>query len=454
MAKHVSELNLYPLDGRYVAEINVPDDLNTTSNLKTETVIILDRSGSLGAAVERIVHQVLPKFFMNLKYRPSDTFHLIAFDDELEYYEIKIDDLPHFDMTARGGTLMYEAVGKLSELFQQFHQNDVELLRILTISDGRIEDTKETIQAADELAKFAKQLNISINSQAVRWYGRADTTALCCLLQLNNVTKSNLVESTYEEEIEVTAKNWADLFAGDKTMTNLVLKSDKEIFMKNPWETTNATDEFRLQSGDNVFWMTEKPTTIQIDTKSVKKTVNTSITYQKLQELLYERIDIVIDHMKMLKIIESSTGQETMRTILEYFKRIEKEVPATNTNGFKFSEIMESIMKNERVKYLTPSEKAEYLKETVFVKEDHNSSKRTEKTTTKNGDNLKEFDDLIHEISNKFENFGVSFGDNNSDNSVLSIKNLFLLAFLVMLMILVLVIRKTLKTLTADVKNL
>lgn len=453
MAKHVSELKLYPLDGRYVAEINVPDNANATPNLKTETVIILDRSGSLGAAVERIVREVLPNFFMNLKYQASDSFHLIAFDDELEYYEIKIADLPNFGMTARGGTLMYEAVSKLSDLFEHFHQNDVELVRILTISDGRIEDTKDTIQAADELAKFIQQFNISINSQAVRWYGRADTTALCCLLQLNNVTKSNLVESTYEEEIDVTAKKWADLFAGDKLMTNLVLKSDKDIFMKNPWEK-KATDEFRLQSGDNVFWMTEKPTTIQIDTKSVKKTVNTSITYEKLQELLYERIDVVIDHMKMLKIIESSTGQETMRSILEYFKRIEKEVPATSTTGFKFSEIMESIMKNERVKYLTPSEKAEYLKETVFVKEDHKfSSTRTEKTV-KNGDNLKEFDDLIHEISNKFENFGVSFASDNSDNSVLSIRNLFLLAFLVMLMILVLVIRKTLKTITADVKNL
>lgn len=351
MAKYVNELNVYPLDGQYVAEINVQDDVNNKSNLKIENVIILDRSGSMGDAVERIIRQVLPKFFVNLQCQASDSFHLIAFDDEIEYYEMKIKDLPDFDMIAGGTTLMYDTVAKLSELFQIFHQNKVELVRILTISDGEIADTKETIRAADKLATFVKQFNISINSQAVRWYAKADTTALCCLLQLNNVTKSNLVQSTYEETIELTAKKWADLFAGDKLMTNLVLEGEKDIFLKNPWDA-EATDEFRLQTGDNVFWLKEKPTNIKIDTKSVKKTVNSSITYEKLQELLYERIDVVIDHLKMLKIIESSSGQETMKSILEYFKRIEREIPPTSEDGFKFSEIIESIIKNDNVKNL------------------------------------------------------------------------------------------------------
>lgn len=450
MAKFVNELNLYPVDGQYVGELNVPNSSNNKANLKTETVIILDRSGSMGDAVERIVRQVLPKFFANLQCQASDSFHLIAFDDEIEYYELKIEELSNFDMCARDGTYMYETVTKLSELFQIFHDKNVELLRILTISDGEIADTKETIRAADRLAKFVKKFNMSVNSQAVRWYGKADTTALCCLLQLNNVTKSNLVESGYEEGIDVTAKNWADLFAGDKLMTNLVLKGDKEIFLKNPWDT-EASDNFRLQSGENVFWCKEKPTDLKIDTKSVKKTVNTSITYEKLQELLYERIDVVIDHMKMLKIIESSSGQETMKLILDYFKRIEKEVPPTSEDGFKFSDIIESIMKDDKVKNLNAAEKAEYLKETVFVKKNFQTNTSKRGRSLNDADNLKEFDDLIHEISSKFQDFGVSFG---VDNSVLSIKNLFLLAFLVMLMILVLVIRKTLRTLTAEVKNM
>lgn len=449
MAKYVNELNLYPVDGQYVAELNVPNSSNNSSNLKTETVIILDRSGSMGDAVERIVRQVLPKFFMNLQCQASDSFHLIAFDDEVEYYEVKIDELSNFDMAARDGTYMYETITKLSELFQIFHQKNVELLRILTISDGEIADTTETIRAADKLAKFVKKFNISVNSQAVRWYGKADTTALCCLLQLNNVTKSNLVESNYEEGIDATAKTWASLFAGDKLMTNLVLKDDKEIFLKNPWDT-EATDNFRLQSGENVFWCKEKPTDLKIATKSVKKTINSSISYEKLQELLYERIDVVIDHMKMLKIIESSSGKETMKLILDYFKRIEKEVPPTSADGFKFSEIIESIMEDDKVKTLSAAEKAEYLKAAVFAKEDFKTQKQ-KKGTFNESDNLKEFDDLINEISNKFQNFGVSFG---VDNSVLSIRNLFLLAFLVMLMILVLVIRKTLRTLTAEVKNM
>lgn len=449
MAKYVNELNLYPVDGQYVAELNVPNSSNNTSKLKTETVIILDRSGSMGDAVERIVRQVLPKFFANLQCQASDSFHLIAFDDEIEYYELKIEELSTFDMSARDGTYMYETITKLSELFQICHQKNVELLRILTISDGEIADTKETIRAADKLAKFVKKFNISVNSQAVRWYGKADTTALCCLLQLNNVTKSNLVESNYEEGVEMTAKTWAELFAGDKSMTNMVLKGDKEIFLKNPWDT-EATNNFRLQSGENVFWCKEKPTDLKIDTKSVKKTVNTSITYEKLQELLYERIDVVIDHMKMLKIIESTSGQETMKLILDYFKRIEKEVPPTSEAGFRFSDIIESIMKDDKVKHLSAAEKAEYLKEAVFVKENFKTQQQRARVAT-DTDNLKEFDDLINEISNKFQNFGVSFG---VDNSVLSIKNLFLLAFLVMLMILVLVIRKTLRTLTAEVKNM
>lgn len=453
MAKYVNELNLYPVDGQYVAELNVPTTSNTVSQpLKTETVIILDRSGSMGDAVERIVRKVLPKFFKNLQYRDSDSFHLIAFDDEVEYYEVKINELKVFDMSARDGTYMYEAVCRLSELLHMFQQKNVELVRILTISDGEISDSKETIRGADKLATFAKTLNISINSQAVRWYGKADTQALCCLLQLNNVTKSNMAESSMVEGVDETAQVWADLFDADKSMTNLVLKGDKDIFLKNPWDT-EATDEFRLQAGENVFWCKEKPTDLKIDAKEVKKTVNSSITYEKLQQLLYERIDVVIDHMKMLKIIESASAQETMKLILDYFKRIEKEVPPTSEDGFKFSEVIESIIKDESVKKLSAAEKAEYLKESVFTKKDMKSTQtRREKTTTVNAsDNLKEFDDLINEISSKFQNFGISFG---VDNSLLSVHNLFLLAFLVMLMILVLVVRKTLKTLTVEVKNM
>ncbi|XP_037041145.1 uncharacterized protein LOC119077886 [Bradysia coprophila] len=449
MAKYVNEMNLYPLDGQYVAQINVPNGSASTSHFKTETVIILDRSGSMGDAVERIVRQVLPKFFKNLQCQDNDSFHLIAFDDEVEYYEVKISELSTFDMYARDGTYMYETVKKLSELFEVFHQKQVELLRILTISDGEISDTEDTIRAADRLATFVKKFNISVNSQAVRWYGKADTTALCCLLQLNNVTKSNLVESCYEEGVDATAKIWADLFAGDKLMTDLVLKGDKDIFLKNPWDT-EATNNLRLQSGENVFWCKEKPTDLKIDTKSVKKTVNTSITYEKLQQLLYERIDVVIDHMKMLKIIESSSAQETMKLILDYFKRIEKEVPPTGAEGFKFSDIIESILKDEKVKHLSDAEKAEYLKESVFVKKEFSSHTRQARSVNES-DNLKEFDDLIKEISDKFQNFGISLG---VDNSALSVRNLFLLAFLVMLMILVLVIRKTLRTLTAEVKNM
>lgn len=79
-------------------------------------------------------------------------------------------------------------------------------------------------------------------------------------------------------------------------------------------------------------------------------------------------------------------------------------------------------------------------------------SKQKAKSTSNFGENFKEFDDLIHEITNKFQNFGLSFG--GDVDSVVSIKNLFLLAFLVMLMIFILVIRKTLKTLTSDVKKL
>jgi hypothetical protein len=449
MAKYVNEMNLYPLDGQYVAQINVPNGAVSTSHFKTETIIILDRSGSMGDAVERIVRQVLPKFFKNLQCQENDSFHLIAFDDEVEYYEVKINELSTFDMYARDGTYMYETIQKLSELFEMCHQKQVELLRILTISDGEISDTEETIRAADKLATFVKKFNISVNSQAVRWYGKADTTALCCLLQLNNVTKSNLVESCYEEGSDTTAKIWADLFAGDKLMTDLVLKGDKDIFLKNPWDT-EATNNLRLQSGENVFWCKEKPTDLKIDTKSVKKSVNTSISYEKLQELLYERIDVVIDHMKMLKIIESSSAQETMKLILDYFKRIEKEVPPTGAEGFKFSEIIESILKDDKVKYLSDTEKAEYLKESVFVKNDFKSH-TTQTRSVNESDNLKEFDDLIKEISDKFQNFGISFG---VDHSALSVRNLFLLAFLVMLMILVLVIRKTLRTLTVDVKNM
>jgi Mg-chelatase subunit ChlD len=158
-------------------------------------VIILDKSGSMRDEARRVSNEIIPLFLSKLGYTPDDQVTLILFDTECEMYTLPIQNVRSLPVMAYGGTEMAPAVWNCQRVFEL--SDDSKPVRLLTISDGQVQDQVETEMAAARFVEFLKTKNFTINSQAVRLFtssSQPDTTALCSLLLLNNLTTSQLTD--------------------------------------------------------------------------------------------------------------------------------------------------------------------------------------------------------------------------------------------------------------------
>ncbi|KAL7040430.1 hypothetical protein ACKWTF_000389 [Chironomus riparius] len=403
-SKNTHKLSLYPLAGDYIATIDYQPTSKAQSTHNIETVVILDRSGSMGESLNTIGTKILPLTFQKLNYELNEKIHLITFESRVDYKNLEITDLKNLEQFyAGGGTYMSFGINKFYEIIKTLTQDGVKFLRILTISDGEVADGKQTMKESEQVAEFLHDHEIAISSKAVRWFTSSydpDTTALCCLLQLNNIQASVMLDMKSNVSVEEASSAWAELFENDGMFNASVVSSTSPIFLKFPWES-NALDKILLVPGKNTFWMKEIPENMKIDDLPVEIEFLESISYQELQNLLNRKVDYIIDRMKILKIIESAQAAKTIDKILEYFKRIESEVPVPDnytagdrkklknrielikirSQHKKISTVLAEIANDNKVHKLNAAQKAAYLRQTMVTKNSKSLAKRSAKCT-------------------------------------------------------------------------
>lgn len=419
------EIKLYPIENEFIACIdttNIHSSLEKV-NSKVETVVILDRSGSMGKSVYKIVHSVLPKFFEYLSYDPETVINLIAFESRTVVHKIKVDEFKDFKMFSAGGTSMAPAVTELQKLFEEF-QSSIKSLRIVTISDGEVFDQQETKELGDKLAEFAGKCNISVNSQAVRFFtsrAQPDTTALCSLLQLNNIDKCQMIDIGAQKHHEKIAREMADLFENDGFDQSKMLQCNEAIFFKFPWDEAALDQLLILPGRRNVFWVDEVPKETQLITvegKPVKVSIQKDINLDTFQLLLSAKLDFVIDRMKILKIVNSDSAKITIEKMVEYFSRIEnmlaslisdevvdpksianraRLVKLNRIRSRKITTFLETIANDDHVHKLNAEQKANYLRSVqASSKAGRGLAKRAAKRKNKIGAKQLSFDEVVH----------------------------------------------------------
>ncbi|CAG9811641.1 unnamed protein product [Chironomus riparius] len=418
------EIKLYPIEKEFLACLDTRKGQESSEQVdsKIETVVVLDRSGSMGESVEMIVNNVLPKFFELLSYDPETIINLIAFETSTKVHKIKVGDFIKFRMFCEGCTAMAPAVEELYKLFEQF-QSNVKSLRIVTISDGEVNDKKATKDLGDKLAEYAGKCNISVNSQAVRFFtsnAQPDTTALCSLLQLNNIGNSQMIDIKEEKKSpEDIAKEMANLFVNDGLDKSKMLKSSEALFYKFPWDK-DPTDQIVILPGiKNFFWVNGVPDDSQvltIDGKSIKVSAEPSINFDVLMDSV--KLNFIIDRMKILKIINTDAAKETIDKMVAYFTKIEniliklaaeEDVDPTSIAGraklLKINKILskqitgflQTIATDDEVNKLNAEQKAHYLRTVeVSSKAGRGLAKRAAKQRRKNRNKMLSFDEIIH----------------------------------------------------------
>jgi hypothetical protein len=264
---------------------------------------------------------------------------------------------------------------KCKEIFQNFDLN--KSIRVLTISDGQIANRKKTEKAEDDFVDFCKRSNFAINSQAVHLFTseiQPDTSALCSLLQINNMITCRFAEISTTESNDEIATKIANLFKNDNLVNGQNMNTKSENVMKFPWES--STQQLTLLPGENVFWLKGMPSEdIKIGDTPVTIQMQSPLTLHQFQSLMAEKIEFIVDHMKILKVVGTKEAGNVMTRILEYFETTEetltKKSPQVKNSNLerRISIILANIVENENIDDLDSTQKVEYLREASVEKE-------------------------------------------------------------------------------------
>ncbi|CAF1283955.1 unnamed protein product [Rotaria sordida] len=335
------ELFLYPNENGYIGKLtlNISNDSNINENLLSKsnvsTIVILDRSGSMGNSVPRFVNKILPEIFKSLNYNDADIITLITFDSNPNKYTIPIRQLTNFNIKCQGQTFMAPGITMLTNFIRNELPKDCHALRLLTISDGEVHDQNQVQTVASQLTSLIKN-DFIINSQAIRLFtssSQPDTRAVSSLLQLNNTTNVNLLDlktSLTDIEISVTI---ASLFSNDSLNRHAILKSKETILKTTPWQTSTY-DTISLFPGENLFWLSKLPTTtLNVGKKIVKIHLQEQLTVETYENLLKTKIDYYINQLKILKIVNTVESQIEINDIMNYFQNIENSLLSNDNDN-------------------------------------------------------------------------------------------------------------------------
>lgn len=371
-------LKLYPLtDDEFIGTVKVQQTPKQDTSL-LETVIILDKSGSMGDQARRLTNEIIPSFLSKLSYNEKQVIHFITFDSVSNLYSKRIEEMKSLTISGNGGTTMAPAVGICQQIFGTFVNDYGKPIRLLTISDGEIGDMNETEKAAETFVKFLAKHDFTISSQAVRLFtssSQPDTRGIASLLQVNNTTTSHLLDISSSESNESIAEKIADLFRGDNLANSINLTTKNKIVIKFPWEPTNTSSNLALTPGDNLFWLKAVPSNeIKISGKSIEVALEIPLTMLKFQELMKEMLDYIVDQMKILKVIGTEATEKKVQNMLEYFEKTEdnliKKSNFPSLHQKKISKVLALIADDKNIKNLDQAQMAEYLRKAGFTAEE------------------------------------------------------------------------------------
>ena len=395
-------LKIYKSGKGFLGKINT--SLINSVNTKKEIlfIVILDVSGSMGQLVPRFVNTILPKVLENLNIK--NEIKLITFSEASHLYNGDANFFKTLQVYAEGSTYMSYSFKFLKEVLDSTSNK---FLRILTISDGELDDQKATVSLASEFSEVFKN-HFKINSQAVRLYtssSEPDTIGLSSMLQFNSVNEPKLIDIQGFCDVNDIIDMICDLFKNDGLDYNLRLKANEKIFLENPWD--EGADVFTLINGENIFWLNKIPEKIIVENENFNQICNIEIcenlTVENYQKILENKIKYFYQKIKVLKIVNTKNAAEEMNKIVEYFEnfenilnlqKIEEEKNLTNIDKFKISNRafllkkliekrnssishkMKEIKNDDKVSKLNSKQLADFLRNLDINKDNKKLSKR------------------------------------------------------------------------------
>lgn len=359
-----SVISLYPLNNEFIASYHLKNESIAVRNTaEYQTIIIMDRSGSMGNQAERLATKILPLFFAKLSYQYSNIIHFITFDSSAELHTVPVSAFSTLPIQCRGNTFMRPALEKCQQVF--ISMNSSLPVRVLTISDGEVHDQQETAAAAANLQRFLNQSNYFINSKAVRLFtstSQPDTTALGSLLRINNAIPRSLEDINASQSDDFIATEMAELFMNDNFGNFNSLTTPQSVILQYPWNLTNSST-LTLLPGENVFWLKSLPSEFKVNGVKTTSSMEQPLNTDNFEKVMKPKFDMIIEKMKVLKVVGSSEATLIVDQMNHYFQITLLNLPkgVKKVSDMTIFKDINNIAKDQTVFKMSAAEKALYL---------------------------------------------------------------------------------------------
>ena len=390
-----------------------------------ELILIVDRSGSMYDSYPKIFNKIIPLLLQKLNYPEDKDVHFITFESSTEYRKLKKKYFLDNREQALGGTYMSGIFKELEKVLTKENLS----YRILTLSDGELDDSSQTSNKASEFYNKIKG-KFRINSQAIRFfssnYANPDTLGLASVIQFNSVNQATLLDINARDDESLIADQLSKLFINDGLDIKISLLSDKSNIQSAPWES--KSNEIGLIPGRNIFWLDdisqfsvkineENPVKVNIENAEDINTENYGV-------ILADKIKEYMSKLKILKILGNNKSQEELENMIKHFKEFENTLEVINEqelvlkDGKMNSRIlyikqllskrkglisnqMDQIKNEQRLDQLNNQQKADYLRSVDNTKLGKSLAKRAMNSGELNSiifKEIKQISDNINEL--------------------------------------------------------
>lgn len=318
---------------------------NTIDARDVDTYIILDKSGSMSTYLTTIVESYLPEALVSAGLG-DQPIKLITFSDKGTIHPCTALTMKHLGIRAGGGTYMRYSIDILkNEIIGSKKTN----IRILTISDGELNDQNETVTKASELSSLITG-KYNIRSSAIRLFtsnSQPDTRGLASILQLHSNGVSKLIDfkcTVMPDLIEVLSE-----MLKDDLGSAIKMKASKPIFMVNPW--SSPSNEINMSQGENIFWLAPSYSDALITLNGERVSLNETgtLNFGNFENILKNKIDYYINRLKVLNVINTASTKEEVNNIKKYFDSLQQMFEAVEQSEFIAEENPNTL--SARIKY-------------------------------------------------------------------------------------------------------
>ena len=360
-----------------VLNIKIDQEYENIFN-NSEFIFIIDISYSMRKFAKQIINQLIPKIIENLYYDEDKYFHLITFQNIVEYYKYKKIDFQQSKIKACGATNMEEVIDNL----KMIKLDDEKLINIITLSDGIVHD-RENVKK--KLEKYIKELKINqrINSQSISFISpfslkdKPDLEILTLFHKLGNIEektefikiepKNNKKLSDEEiEEYSIIISNkfnkeisgWK-LISKNKNMRLLPFgKKYESLILLNGKNTIFVDGNINEENKKNISIISTDNSISNPEIK-IGEEVNQENKFLIYNETLTKIIDIILINKKSQSVI----GKEENIEIIEYVKKFENQNQSINNkeSNNRISDLLIKINNNDEIINMETTEFNEFI---------------------------------------------------------------------------------------------